>query len=111
MYRVGRAHFLCVGQGVIGFEMAQVGQIQVPHVRWGGRWAGVLKRSEVGEEWTELVTEYKPTTAYQVARSLNLGGSLPAPPAGQRFEFGSRLNRDGTSTLLVRVVDVETEDN
>lgn len=86
--------------------MAQVGTIQVPHVRWGGRWSSELKRAgaTVGEDWTEL-TGYKKTTGYQVARSLNLGAALPEPPEGKRFEFGAREERDGTSTLLVRVVE------
>jgi hypothetical protein len=84
--------------------MAQVGTIQVPHVRWGGRWSSELRKAEVGEDWTELVA-YKKTTGYQVARSLNLGAALPEPPEGKRFEFGSREERDGSSTLLVRVVE------
>lgn len=86
-------------------KMAQVGTIQVPAVRWGGRWMTELSHLDDCEEWQEL-TGYKPTTAYQVARALNLGRALPVPPEGRQFEFGSRLEIDGTSTLLVRCVEV-----
>ncbi len=86
--------------------MSQVGVIAVPKVRWGGRWAkelGTLEGSEVAD-WEVLAT-YNQTTAYQVARALNLGAALPDPPEGKVFEFGSRVESDGTSTLLVRTVD------
>jgi hypothetical protein len=86
--------------------MAQTGVIQVPHVRWGGRWSTELKKlsGPVGSEFQELA-EYKKTTAYQVARQLNLGAALPKLPDGQRYEFGAREESDGTSTLLVRIVE------
>jgi len=85
-------------------EMAEVGVIQVPHVRWGGRWSSGLQGLEECEDWQEIA-EYAGTTSYQVARALNLGASLPEPPEGKRFEFGSRPDAGGGSTLLVRCVD------
>jgi hypothetical protein len=50
------------------------------------------------------LAEYGRTTGYQVARALNLGTALPEAPEGKRFEFGARVESDG-SVLLVRCVD------
>ena len=87
--------------------MAEIGVIQVPRVRWGGKWMEGLKRITVAEEqagdWEE-VADYAGTSAYQVARALNLGVAVPAPPEGYNWEFGSRREKSGRSTLLVRVV-------
>lgn len=81
-----------------------MGAIRTPHIRWGGKWKAALERLEVSREWQE-VTEYSKTSAYQVARSLNLGAELPTVDDGSVLEFGSRANTDGTSTLLVRLRD------
>jgi hypothetical protein len=86
--------------------MGRVGEVRVPRARWGGRWFKRLAKLGCSEEWTELA-DYASTSSYQVARSLNIGAALPEPPAGKRFEFGSRLETDGGSTLLVRCVDVD----
>lgn len=85
--------------------------VQAPHVRWGGRWASKLRQSladgVLGSGWTEL-TEYKKTTGYQVARSLNLGAALPEPPEGKQFEFGFSETDDGNGSVLsVRLVDAK----
>lgn len=92
-------------------RMAEVGVIQVPRVRWGGRWAAALGRlagrlgPDQDSEWHEL-SEYAGTSAYQVARALNLGSEIPEAPAGKKWEFGSRREKSGKSTLLVRTVDL-----
>lgn len=84
--------------------------VQAPHVRWGGRWSSKLRQlladGNLSGGWTEL-TEYKKTTGYQVARSLNLGAALPEPPAGKQFEFGFEETGEDGSALFVRLVDAE----
>lgn len=82
-------------------------KIRVPKLRWGGRWLTALNDlDEPCDDWREL-TSYAGTSSYQVARSLNLAQALPEPPKGRAFEFGSRSEPDGSSTLLVRCVAVE----
>jgi len=64
--------------------MAEVGVVTVPRARWGGRWAKALEvfvGSAGSSDWTELC-EYAGTSAYQVARALNLG---PFPKLGDNF--------------------------
>jgi hypothetical protein len=88
----------------------RVGDVRTPHAKWGGRWLGELRsaveegRVKEGKRWVKIA-EYAGTTGYQVARSLNLGAALPAPPDGKAFEFGAREYDDGTSTVVVRLVD------
>lgn len=92
--------------------------IRVPQSRWGGRYLKPLKDAwdrgdialheadEPAVGWLE-VGQYARTVAYQAARILNLGSVLPQTPPGTHFEFGARANNDGTSTVLVRLVEDE----
>jgi hypothetical protein len=82
-------------------------EVRSPHIRWGGKWKSALERLEPTEEWQEL-TEYAKTSAYQVARALNLGAELPEPPEGMMWEFGSIEATDKTkSTLFARLRPAE----
>lgn len=81
--------------------------IRAPHIRWGGKWKSALEKIEPTEEWQE-VTEYAKTSAYQVARALNLAVELPPVDDGQELEFGSLESTDKTkSTLFVRLRDAK----
>lgn len=96
------------------------GEIREPKIRWGGRWligegvdgaggggagsklAGLAALERDGE-WHDVAV-YGPTSAYQVARSLNLASALP--PGKYRFASqvreGAGEDGEDVSVLMAR---------
>lgn len=78
-------------------------EVRVPHARWGGRWLGpLLQVSETVDEDDSsfrFLAEYGTTSAYQVARELNLISSLPAG----KWEFGVVDTEKGSELVARRV--------
>ena len=70
--------------------------MRVPRPRWGGAWLAKLAEVPDDGEFHEVVPDYGPTSAYQVARQLNMASVLPEG----RFEFGAQVSEDGERSVL-----------
>lgn len=85
----------------MGFKKVSTKDVKVPHARWGGRWLRPLRdfsELEPDGEFYSLIT-YKKTTAYQVARELNMLSQLPAG----EYVFGVKESADQSELCVQRV--------
>lgn len=85
----------------MAFKKVNPKDVKVPHARWGGRWLRPLTDIAAQEPDGNfyVLTPYKKTTAYQVARELNMLSQLPAG----EFVFGVVETAGGSELVVQRV--------